>query len=312
MNTPSSALNLSHEQREASLLSAKQALVDKIQQRGDLPYISVQGQLDLLEQLSSFDLGQFLIERGGLNGYWTHYIISHPTEGRITQRNRQGKPFHPLEDAILNSAPTCLATQQRFAQFKEQIQKRVCEGCSFASVPSGLMADLLDLDYSSLRTFSLYGIDLDPETLSQAQAYAAEKGLSEHCQFSEKDAWSLGVKDAFDLLVSNGLSIYERSDEKVVDLYRQFHTALKPGGVLITSFLTPPPAPGFKTEWNMEHVNPKDALFQKIILVDIINAKWQAYRSEETVKSELAQAGFHDIEIFYDEAHIFPTIVAKK
>src|SRR5258708_16484272 len=189
-STPLAAQNLSHELRSSSFQEAKQVLVDKIHKRGDLSHFTVNKQLELLDQLAEFELGQFLIERGGVNGYWTHYIISHPTNGRLTNLNSHGNPFHSLEAFLLNSAPLCLATQQRFSLFKIQIQQHICEGCSLASIPSGLMADLLDLDYFALKTFTLHGIDLDPETLSQAKIYAEEKGLLPHCQFFQKDAWS--------------------------------------------------------------------------------------------------------------------------
>ncbi len=304
--TALTAQNLSHEQRESSFQAAKQVLIDKIQSRGDLPYVSVEKQLELLEQFAEFELGQFLIERGGLNGYWIHYAITYPT------KSQQTNSLHPLESFLLSSAPICLATQQRFILFKAQIQQHLHEGCSLASIPSGLMADLLDLDYSTLKNFTLHGIDLDAETLSQAKGYAEEKMLLDHCHFSEKDAWRLEVTEEFSLLASNGLAIYEPDDIRVVALYRQFYDALKPNGVFVTSFLTPPPAPGFKTEWRLDRVNPQDALLQKILLVDILDAKWQAFRAEETVKAQLTEAGFREIEIFYDDAHIFPTVVARK
>jgi len=184
LSTPLTAQNLSHEPLESSFQAAKDALIRKIQNRGDLPYISVTKQLELLEQLTEFELGRFLIERGGLNGYWTHYVITHPNQGRCSGLNTYGQPFHPLETFILDSSPYALATQQRFSLFKTQIQQYLHEGCSIASVPSGLMADLLDLDYSSFQTFTLHGIDLDQETLHQAESYAEKKHLLQHCHFS--------------------------------------------------------------------------------------------------------------------------------
>lgn len=39
---------------------------------------------------------------------------------------------------------------------------------------------------------------------------------------------------------------------------------------------------------------------------------WQIFRSEEPVKAQLREAGFREIEILYDKAHIFPTVIAKK
>lgn len=304
--------NISHEQRASSFETAKYSIAEMIRRRGDLPYATVEKQLEILEQLSKFDPGRFLIERGGLNGYWTHYVISHPLKGRITRLDNNHKPFNPIADFLLNKAPVTLATQQRFVIFKEAIQKQIREGCSFASVPCGVMGDLLELDYSKIKEFSLHGIDLDTETLSQAKIYAEERHLANQCFFAEADAWSFEAPAAFDLISSNGLNIYEPDDDKVTRLYRHFYDCLKPQGVLVTSFLTPPPLPGMACEWKLDQVNSQDALLQKIILSDIISGKWQVYRSEEKVKSQLILAGFKEIEIIYDDAHVFPTVIAKK
>lgn len=297
--------NLSHSERFSSFEKAKQNLIEKIKNRGDLPYISVKQQLELVDQLSEFELGRFLIERGGLNGYWTHYVVTYP-------EMKKDKSFHALESFILNSAPTCKATQERFQIFKSQIKRHLHEGCSFASIPCGIMGEFLDLDFKNLKNYSLYGIDVDPETLTSASDYAEKKGLSSHCQFVERDAWDLNLKGKFDLIASNGLAIYEPDDQKVVDLYREFYKALKPNGILITSFLTPPPIPGQITEWLPSEFNPQDALLQKIVFVDVLDAKWQAYRTAETVKKQLQQAGFKEIVIIYDKAHVFPTVISRK
>src|SRR5580692_3847876 len=113
--------NLSHSERTSSFEKAKQNLIEKIKTRGDLPYISIQKQLELVDQLSEFELGRFLIERGGLNGYWTHYVVTYP-------EMKESKSFHSLESFILNSAPTCLATQERYQIFKSQIKKNLKSG----------------------------------------------------------------------------------------------------------------------------------------------------------------------------------------
>lgn len=297
--------NLSHAERN-TLLGALDNIKNKIEQRGDLPYATVSYQLELLNALSQFELGKFLLQRGGLNGYWTHYIITHP------QRSSDNQHLTRLESFILDKAPSALATQQRFEIFKREIQKRLYNKISLASIPCGLTADLLDLDFSQIPDFSITGIDLDPESLLESQKIAKERGIEHLCQFIQKDAWSLNDHQEFDIIASNGLSIYEPNDEKIVDLYRQFFTALKSDGWLITSFLTPPPIPGTKTEWNLEAVNSEHALLQKILFSDILEGKWQIFRSEESVKSQLLQAGFSKVEIIYDRAHIFPTAVAQK
>ncbi len=303
--------NLSHAERD-TLEGAIHSIANKIKQRGDLPYITVARQLELLEGLTQFELGRFLIQRGGLNGYWTHYVNTHPKQGRLTGLNSENKPFNEVESFLLNKAPTALAMQQRVEIFQREIQKLLFNGISLASIPCGLTIDLMDLDFSQISQFSICGIDIDPESLTQSQQIANHLGMTDHCQFLQRDAWALNCDSKFDLITSNGLSIYETDDQKIVELYRQFFISLKPNGCLITSFLTPPPIPGTQTQWDLKAVNSEDALLQKIIISDILAGKWQAYRSEELVKSQLQEAGFTEIEIYYDQAHIFPTVVAKK
>ena len=60
-----------------------------------------------------------------------------------------------------------------------------------------------------------------------------------------------------------------------------------------------------------KNVNSEHALLQKIVFADVLECKWQIFRSEELVRSQLLDAGFTEIEVFYDEAHIFPTVIAK-
>ncbi len=308
---PIEKTNLSHAERN-TLKGAIEDITNKIKQRGDLPYISVTHQLELLQDLSQFEFGRFLLQRGGLNGYWTDYVIHYPKQGRLTGLNSDNQPFTQLELFLLDQAPTCLATQQRFEIFKREVQNRLHNGIALASIPCGLSADLLDLDYSQVSDFSIFGIDIDSDSLAQSQQVAKNLGMPTRCQFIQGDAWALGHEDSFDIITSNGLSMYEPDHQRVVELYHQFFLALKPNGCLITSFLTPPPISGRKSEWDLTAVNSEHALLQKIVFSDILECKWQAFRSEEMVRSQLLESGFTEIEIFYDLARIFPTVVAKK
>jgi len=305
------AKNLSHKQSE-DLFKIIENRKEKIISRRNLPYATVDYQLELLEQLTQFGLGRFLLERGGLNGFWTDYAIRHPKLGRLSGVNNENKPFSSLESFLLNRAPTALATQQRFEIVKKEIQKFIADDITFASIPCGLMAELLELDYSNVSKFSLVGIDIDLESFKHVEHVAKEKKLFDHCEFIVKDAWDLKIDNEFDLITSHGLNIYESSEERVVILYRQFFNALKPHGRLITSFLTPPPGLQVKTEWNLDKVHLPDAQLQKLLFVDILEGKWQFFRSAEQSTQQLKNAGFIDIEIIYDESHIFPTIVAIK
>lgn len=225
--------NLSHTERN-TLPEAIESIAKKIKQRGDLAYISVARQLELLQSLSQFELGRFLLQRGGLNGYWTDYIINHPKQGRLTGLNSENQPFTQLELFLLDQAPTCLATQQRFEIFKREIQNRLHDGVILASIPCGLTADLLDLDFSQIPHFSIYGIDIDPESLIQSQKIAENLSIADDCQFVQRDAWALGYEKKFDIITSNGLSIYEPDNTKILALYHHFFLALKPNGCLVT------------------------------------------------------------------------------
>jgi SAM-dependent methyltransferase len=168
------------------------------------------------------------------------------------------------------------------------------------------MADLLDLDYSAIDTFTLHGIDLDPEALLHAKNHAEQKRLTPHCRFLEQDAWNLDLYEEFDLVTSNGLTIYEPDDHRVTTFYQKIYNTLKIKGVFITSFLTSP------LTWRFDRINPEHALLQKIVLVDILGVKWHILREEELVRKQLEIAGFTKTTILYDQAHIFPTLIAEK
>lgn len=297
--------NLSHAKRN-TVDGAVESIANKIQQRGDLPYISVTHQLEHLKALSQFELGRFLLQTGGLNGYWTRYIVNHPKQGRLTGLNSENLPFTELEIFLLDQAPVILATQQRSEIFRREIQSRLQDEVTLASIPCGLSNMLLELDFSQIPHFSIYGIDIDQESLIHSQKIAVKLGIAACCQFIQRDAWDLDFEDEFDIVTSNGLSIYEPDNQKIVELYRQFFLSLKPNGCLVTSFLTP------KSEWDLNAVNSEHALKQKILFSDILECKWQIFRSEQLVRDQLFEAGFADIEVFYDNAHMFPTIVARK
>ena len=62
----------------------------------------------------------------------------------------------------------------------------------------------------------------------------------------------------------------------------------------------------------MDNINQADLLLQRIIFVDIINAKWQCFRSTKQTQQQLASVGFKNIKFIYDQAQMFPTVTAIK
>ncbi|MFI4957477.1 MAG: SAM-dependent methyltransferase, partial [Gammaproteobacteria bacterium] len=261
-------------------------------------------QLTLLQNLSQFEFGRFLLQHQGVNGYWTHYMLTHPWH--------PNKTLATLEDFLLNRAPTLLATQQRFKIFLKENQTQVKPDANLACIPCGMMGELLYLDFQNTNAIKLTGIDYDQEALQLSAWLAKERNISASLNLIQRDAWHLDMENTFDLISSNGLNVYEQDNNKVEALYQQFYNSLKPGGKLVTSFLTYPPGMNDHCEWNMPRVNKDDLLIQKIIFVDIMQAKFQCYRTSRQTKAQLESVGFTDIQLIPDDANIFPTVVAHK
>lgn len=257
--------------------------------------------LEFVEELSQFELGRFLLENKGINGYWTAYWLIHGPKRKLD---------HPLEDWLINKAPAFVSSQERLGIFQREIQSLLKNNMTIASIPCGLMDDLLSLNYDGLNNIELYGIDLDGNSLSQAKENVKNYSNTPACTFIQRNAFNLNMAEHFDLITSNGLNFYERDDAKVTQLYQNFFQSLKTGGVLVTSFLTPPPAMDPHSTW--KNFVPEDVVKQKIIFNEIIQANWQALRSEAKTREQLEKVGFSVEKIIYDYQGIFPTIIAIK
>lgn len=281
--------------------------------------------LNLLQELASFELGQFLLSHRGLNGYWTDYITSFDF-------NNIKNNISELEKWFLTKAPGVIAARERFNIYKLQtililqtiLNKKIKNKqdnkiISLASIPCGLMRDLLSIDYNFLLKnnikIDLYGIDLDQDSISQANILSKNL-LSEisninyknsiHLNFDILDALKLDqkYKNHFDIITSNGLSVYIKDNEKIIELYKHFYNSLKPNGVLITSFNTPP---NIWVNYNQEDVN-----LERILFKDIIQVNWQCYKTQEETDSFLKNAGFKYTKYIYDKQKMIPTVVAYK
>ncbi|MFI8944568.1 SAM-dependent methyltransferase [Streptomyces syringium] len=274
--------------------------------RADQLVLPLDETLDILDQLQQFELGRFLLHNRGLNGYWTSYIF----------RNAPAGPTTPMEHWLLNNSLLCQA-RERFHRFKEEIAGSVAEGATLASIPCGVMDDLLQQDYRGVEKFKLVGIDIDEESIGYAKENAAEHGLSEHTAFEVRDAWKLGVDGEFDLIVSNGLNMYESDPQRLTDLYRSFHQALRPGGRLLLSFLTPPPpppwvAPEHAAAWEKYDIPEADLRRELSIMGDIVQVTYLNFSSEDEVRGQLEAAGFTVHAVRYNDHGVLPIITAVK
>ncbi|MEB3701409.1 Methyltransferase domain protein [Candidatus Bealeia paramacronuclearis] len=263
--------------------------------------LPLEEELKILHQMTEFELGRFLLKNGGISGYWTAYWLIHGPAQNLD---------HPLEDWLINRAPAFMASRERYQIFAHHIQNRVKPGMKLASIPCGLMDDLLRLDYSSVPEVQLFGFDLDEESIALAKGNAKAHGKSESSHIEKRDAWNLQRENEFDIITSNGLNFYESDDAKVVALYKEFYKALRKGGILVTSFLTPSPQLDSNSTW--KNFNPADVQKQKAVFMDIMNARWSAMRPEGLTRTQLEEAGFQIVEIIYDSQGIFPTVIAQK
>ena len=261
-------------------------------------------QNQIIAELQNFELGRFLLSNHGLNGYWTNYILQYPEQGHLTGLSSDGSKLSKMETWILSQCPILLATQERYQQFRRITQQLLRSNMHLASVPCGLMQDLLSLDYQAFDNIQLSGLDLDPDSLAHADQLSQSAPANLTINFACVDAWQIPGNTEWDLISSNGLNIYVPEDARCIELYQQFANKLKTGGYLITSFITPPQC------WQPH--NLADLTQQNLILNQGIAAKWQSFRSEKEIKRQLETAGFEILELIPDQQNMFPTVLARK
>ena len=139
-------------------------MIEKIKNKKNL-YSSEEETINMLHQLNEFDLGRFLLNNRGLNGYWISYIIL---------RGFNNKQAHPLEKWLIHRSPTILATRERFYIFQDRAKSIVeskpnSRQINVASIPCGLLDDLLTIDFNTKSKINITGIDLDNISISMAK-----------------------------------------------------------------------------------------------------------------------------------------------
>ncbi len=266
--------------------------------------------LPLVDDLEKSSLGRRLIKNRGLDGKMTREIVLYPHYKDIHPGSYpDGEELSTFDENIM-TLPVCKATQERFDIFQKHLKSAIEPRMKVASLPCGYMDDLLTLDLP--QDVKLVGIDLDPTSLEAARENALNFGKLAVSEFRQSNAWTLNEEGEFDVLTSNGLNIYVESEEAEQTLYGQFFKALKPGGILVTSFLTPPPALDPACEWNWAVIDREKLALQAKIFKDIVSPKWQNFRKPQAIFEKLEAAGFEKIELDWDQQRLFPTVIAYK
>ncbi|MBB6258060.1 cyclopropane fatty-acyl-phospholipid synthase-like methyltransferase [Xanthomonas arboricola] len=293
----------SDDQNDAALLAS---LTLRLRQSGNRPDAVVQRLLGLVDALWATEFGRFLLRHRGLNAYWTHRLVTYRADAQPNES------MSAMERHIFEEAPAVLATRERFGIFQQQLQELLRPGMTLASVPCGWMGELLLLDYLECPDVRLIGIDLDPQALEGALHLARARGLEGQLSLRLQDAWTSGADDHVDVLTSNGLNIYEPDEVRVIALYRAFFQRLVPGGMLVASFLTPPPTLSAESPWKLEHIDPEALMLQNLVFAKIVQARWASFRTHAQTSAQLESAGFTDLRFIDDRAGIFPTVVARR
>lgn len=281
-------------------------------------------QLNYLERLYTFDLGKHLVDHGNLDAYWTDYITYYPLN-EDSQRLVHTGQSHGQDDLLIYLTERCpifKATQERFQIFVEAIKNEIQiyahknSNMTIASFGCGCMRDICSQDFSNLMSNTkIFGIDTDSNVLDLIREVFAQHQNTEASNATVEviidDALTVILPQKADLIVSNGINIYEHNDEAVTSFYRNCAQNLNPEGTLIISFLTPPLNDSRGCPWNMENVNSEDLHIQKQVL-SASNVGWTATRTYEQTISQLEEAGFTNFNYLPDLANMFPTIIAKK
>ena len=255
--------------------------------------------LEILGEMASCNgLGRWLLMHQGLNGFWTAEAIL----------RAGGEGASEIAKWMANEAPGFRATRERFQIFRKILQEHLdAEDITFVSVPCGTMEDLLRLDPKDKEAVRFIGIDLDPQAFEWVKKASAENHGTAFFQkvFCQADAFELPTQvENADVVVSNGLNIYINDDAKVVELYKAFAASLKLGGTLITSHLSPP---ALAEPYDMAALKN-----QLEIVRDICEMRWQFFRPEELVRTQLEEAGFEVQQVIWDTQKMFPTYVCQR
>lgn len=229
-----------------------------------------------------------------------------PYKGRITARNQVGEPLSEMEKFLLNKSPQFLSTQERFVIFQKFLRDQIKPNMTVASIPCGLMDEILTLRVEKIEHVEVVGIDVDHESLEHAvwnyQTLSATPTYNNFTLKTEqKDAFNLESENRFDIITSNGLNIYVEDDDRVIELYKEFYKALKPDGILLTSHVVYPP----------HEFDDEDFEYANTIFYEILNCNWKS-RSVEACVSQLFAAGFDVISIEFDSRQLYPTFFCKK
>ena len=272
--------------------------LDQIRHKQNLT-LPVERTQAILQHLASFKLGRYLLFKGGFNGYWlSDSILDTKMDNEIS----------PFEEWLRFKSPYICANRERFHIFQLEAHKRLISNINLASIPCGLMDDLLRLNYQAFDNIHLWGIDSEDESLVLANGNAQNFGLEHFTTLLNQDTFQLQEK-TYDMVLSYGHYKMSGQHDQLVKFYQQIQLSLKPNGTLITAFHTS----NFLTDTNQAGApDLNDSLLQHVLFHDILESDFMHPHTIEEATQILNESGLKIMEIHPDSLGILPTFICQK
>lgn len=258
--------------------------------------------IDIIHALKQFELGRTFLSLGLITSSLVDYIC----------HNEVSPTGNEFETWFLSKAPRMKALKERYHITKDQLQFYLRSNMSMGILPCGVISKVAELDYSQVENVRIIGYDRDIQGLVNAEKQMmpyVTAGIVDLI-LMKRDLWLLDEEDQYDLMLSNRVSVLERNSTKVLDLFKKFYAALKPNGILLTSFFTPSPLDSLEdSPW--VNTDPNDTLIEDCIFRHIMEFTFPP-RTEAEVRQLVTSAGFKVLDILNDSSCIYPTVVAQK
>jgi hypothetical protein len=293
-----------------NLRVAVEELAAQIEADGDAATSTIRDRLDLLQQLTEFSLGRFLITKGRLDAEH-QFVVSTWPQVRASARSRtMADSLHPLERFLLEESPTMRAFQKRHSAMVAALPNFLAGAKTLAIVPGCLCEDLTELPDSKAVAAGLeavYHVHVEASaaspqgTQANASAKLASTPFGSIAEAVTVESWeSLLLPRPVDLIVTGTLAMNEPEITDIGRLYGQLHGALDgEKGKLITGFLT-----------QSSNASASVVETDRMLFRDVIRTSWSQGRSADTVASQLVAAGFARVDII-DHNGSYGTALAR-
>lgn len=183
------------------------------------------------------------LAREGLDHSGSYRFADHIYRGVASGRGSFGRWL----DGRLLALPAVRSFRSRYEAARDELtaflQARAGEGRTLdvLSVPCGIPRELADgyraflsAGGSAAAAVRFHGLDLDPEVLAEAGAFARTRGLSPFVPIEGDALDPASYPAALDFVTCTGLAEF-LNDEQVAALYGIVFERLRPGGVFVTS-----------------------------------------------------------------------------